>query len=170
MRRLISLGAYEPWIQVLQTITVFSFSENIWFVQTGPCCPSSVLAWPLQPNSLFGKIQAGWSLRRLSFVSDQINLQSGSHYLADLNNEREAKNETYKEVAIQPIQKYQTNTKINGGWSGLIQKCQNLKIYPNYTRNWNQVKVLAGLDNLVLVMWEDDTTIIPKVGKMSTTF
>ena len=44
------------------------------------------------------------------------------------------------------------------------------KIYPNYTRNWNQVKVLSGLDNLVLVMWEDDTTIIPKVGKMSTTF
>ena len=33
----------------------FSLSENIWFVQTGPCCPSSVLAWPLQPNSLFGK-------------------------------------------------------------------------------------------------------------------
>ena len=53
--------------------------------------------------------------RRYSFVADQINLQSGSHYLADLNNEREAKNETYKEVAIQPIQKYQTNTKINGG-------------------------------------------------------
>ena len=27
--------------------------------------------------------------------------------------------------------------------------------------------MLSGLDNLVLVMWEDDTTIIPKVGKMS---
>ena len=37
-----------------------------------------------------------------------------------MNNERESKNETYKEV-------------------------------------------LAGLDNLVLVMWDDDTTIIPKV-------
>ena len=47
-------------------------------------------------------------------------IQSGSHYLADLNNERESKNETYKEV-------------------------------------------LAGLDNLVLVMWDGDTTIIPKV-------
>ena len=47
-------------------------------------------------------------------------IQSGSHYLADLNNERESKNATYKEV-------------------------------------------LAGLENLVLVMWDDDTTIIPKV-------
>ena len=37
-----------------------------------------------------------------------------------MNNERESKNETYKEV-------------------------------------------LAGLENLVLVMWDDDTTIIPKV-------
>ena len=44
--------------------------------------------------------------RRQSFVSDQINLQSGSHYLADLNNEREAKNETYKEVATRNIKKH----------------------------------------------------------------
>ena len=49
--------------------------------------------------------------------------QSGSHYLADLNNEREFKNETYKEV-------------------------------------------LANLENLVLVMWDDDTTIVPKVVKL----
>ena len=50
-------------------------------------------------------------------------IQSGSHYLADLNNERESKNETYKEV-------------------------------------------LANLENLVLVMWDDDTTIVPKVVKL----
>ena len=41
--------------------------------------------------------------RQYSFVSEQVNLQSGSHYLADLNNEREAKNETYKEVATRKI-------------------------------------------------------------------
>ena len=60
-------------------------------------------------------------------VLNEKTIQSGSHYLADLNNERESKNETYKEV-------------------------------------------LAGLENLVLVMWDDDTTIIPKVFLLQIKF
>jgi len=78
VRQLISLGAYEPWIQDL-------------------VAPAQYWHDPF----------------------NQTHFLSGSHYLADLNNERESKNATYKEV-------------------------------------------LAGLENLVLVMWDDDTTIIPK--------
>ena len=111
-RQLISLGAYEPWIQVCNSCKTLSSAK---LDSTGPCGPSAVLAWPLQPDPLPGiRQQIIWIL-----VQEKT-IQSGSHYLADLNNERESKNETYKEV-------------------------------------------LAGLDNLVLVMWDDDTTIIPKV-------
>jgi len=78
VRRLLSLGAYEPWIQDLVT-------------------PAQYWHDPF----------------------NQTHFLAGSHYLADINNEREAKNETYRSV-------------------------------------------LAGLEALVLVQWDQDTTIIPK--------
>ena len=70
---------------------------------TGPCGPGSVLAWPLQPDSLPGRQMMYFvyfkKFRQLMiFCFKEKQFQSGSHYLADLNNERESKNETYKEV------------------------------------------------------------------------
>lgn len=78
VRQLLSLGAYEPWIQDL-------------------VAPAQYWHDPF----------------------NQTNFLAGSHFLADINNELDEKNDLYKNA-------------------------------------------LANLENLVLVMWDNDTTIVPK--------
>ena len=96
---MISLGAYEPWIQDLVTPAQYwhdPFNQTHFLVGRRRSYRSSFL---YHPNGLF--------------------FQSGSHYLADINNEREEKSPGYRSQ-------------------------------------------LEGLEDLVLVMWDDDTTIVPR--------
>ena len=105
------IRALDPGLQFLQNsfICKTRLNRTLWPQRSIGMTPST------RPTSWYKTTD------HLKFYFNLIStIQSGSHYLADLNNERESKNETYKEV-------------------------------------------LAGLDNLVLVMWDDDTTIIPKV-------
>ena len=119
VRQLISLGAYEPWIQVWESFENLLMTQDL-------VAPAQYWHDPFNQTHF---LVFNNRLRCWPVLSPLIwkAVQSGSHYLADLNNEREWKNETYKEV-------------------------------------------LAGLENLVLVMWDGDTTIVPKVVFLQSHF
>ena len=119
VRQLISLGAYEPWIQVWESFENLLMNQDL-------VAPAQYWHDPFNQTHF---LVFNNRLRCWPVLSPLIwkAVQSGSHYLADLNNEREWKNETYKEV-------------------------------------------LAGLENLVLVMWDGDTTIVPKVVFLQSHF
>ena len=71
---------------------------------------------------------------------------SGSHYLADINNEQEEKNSGYRQDCIIHI---------------YISTYLSTYYLPIYTKCRDQ---LLGLETLVLVRWADDTTIIPSAS------
>ena len=97
--------------------TFYGLFENIWIAESGSCGPSSVLAWPIQPNPLFGK---NWTTTEFCVWSNKSAVRISLPGRFEQRTWGEERN-----IQRGGNQKRQTNTIIrNDSWSQLSKKYQ----------------------------------------------